>query len=217
MSEDLTLDEIRAALAPGIADNAAFDGWSDAARDMAAEAAGIDRDLARLAFADGAVEMIDAWFAHVDAVMAATLPAETLGAMKIRARIAALVEARLAAVAPNRESLRRALAILALPQNVARAARLGWRSVDTMWRLAGDTATDYNHYTKRAMLLAVYGATVTVFLDDDSEDHADTRAFLARRIDGIMRFEKAKAGFVKRYEHRPSLSRFVGRLRYPVV
>ena len=217
MSEDLTLDEIRAALAPGIADNAAFDGWSDAARDMAAEAAGIDRDLARLAFADGAVEMIDAWFAHVDAVMAATLPAETLGAMKIRARIAALVEARLAAVAPNRESLRRALAILALPQNVARAARLGWRSVDTMWRLAGDTATDYNHYTKRAMLLAVYGATVTVFLDDDSEDHADTRAFLARRIDGIMRFEKAKAGFVKRYEHRPSLSRFIGRLRYPVV
>lgn len=217
MSEDLTLDEIRAALAPGIADNAAFDGWSDAARDMAAEAAGIDRDLARLAFADGAVEMIDAWFAHVDAVVAATLPAETLGAMKIRARIAALVEARLAAVAPNRESLRRALAILALPQNVARAARLGWRSVDTMWRLAGDTATDYNHYTKRAMLLAVYGATVTVFLDDDSEDHADTRAFLARRIDDIMRFEKAKAGFVKRYEHRPSLSRFVGRLRYPVV
>ncbi|MGP7795011.1 COQ9 family protein [Sphingomonas sp. CLY1604] len=217
MSEDLTLDEIRAALAPGIADNAAFDGWSDAARDMAADAAGIDRDLARLAFADGAVAMIDAWFAHVDDAMAAALPPEALAAMKIRARITALVEARLAAVAPNRESLRRALAILALPQNVARGARLGWRSADTMWRLAGDTATDYNHYTKRAMLLAVYGATVTVFLDDESEDHADTRAFLSRRIDGIMRFEKAKAGFVKRYEHRPSLSRFVGRLRYPVV
>lgn len=217
MSEDLTLDEIRAALAPGIADNAAFDGWGDAARDMAADAAGIDRDLARLAFADGAVAMIDAWFAHIDDVMAAELPPEVLAAMKIRARIAALVEARLAAVAPNRESLRRALAILALPQNVARGARLGWRSADTMWRLAGDTATDYNHYTKRAMLLAVYGATVTVFLDDDSEDHGDTRAFLSRRIDGIMRFEKAKAGFVKRYEHRPSLSRFVGRLRYPVV
>ena len=48
-------------------------------------------------------------------------------------------------------------------------------------------------------------------------DDDDTRAFLSRRIDGIMRFEKAKAGFVKRYEHRPSLSRFVGRLRYPVV
>jgi ubiquinone biosynthesis protein COQ9 len=217
MTQDLTLDEIRDALAPGIADNAAFDGWGDAARDMAADAAGIDRDVARLAFPDGAVDMIDAWFAAIDRQMAAALPPEALAAMKVRARITALVEARLDAVAINREALRRALAILALPQNVARAARLGWRSVDLMWRMAGDTATDYNHYTKRTILLGVYGATVTVFLDDDSDGHADTRAFLSRRIDGIMRFETSKAAFVKRYEHRPSLSRFVGRLRYPVV
>ncbi len=217
MTQDLTLDEIRDRLASGIADNAAFDGWSDDARDMAADGAGIDRDVARLAFPDGAVDMIDAWFAAIDRQMAAALPSDALAAMKIRARISALVEARLDAVAINRESLRRALTILALPQNVVRAARLGWRTVDLMWRMAGDTATDYNHYTKRTILLGVYGATITVFLDDDSEGHADTSAFLSRRIDGIMRFEKAKAGFVKRYEHRPSLSRFVGRLRYPVV
>ncbi len=217
MTQDWTLDEIREALAPGIAANAAFDGWGDAARDMAAQGTGIDTDVARLAFTGGAVDMIDAWFAHVDAVMADALPADALAAMKVRERITALVEARLAAVAADRESLRRALAILAMPQNVARAARLGWRTVDTIWRMAGDTATDYNHYTKRTILLGVYGATVTVFMDDDSEGYAETRAFLARRIDGIMRFEKAKAGFVKRYEHRPSLSRFIGRLRYPVV
>ncbi|WP_271299767.1 COQ9 family protein [Sphingomonas sp. CV7422] len=217
MTQDLTLDEIRDALAEGIAANAAFDGWGDAARDMAAEAAGIDRDVARLAFANGAVAMIDAWFAAIDRRMAERLPPETLAAMKIRARISALVEARLAIVAPDRESLRRARAILALPQNVAQAARLGWRSVDLMWRLAGDTATDYNHYTKRTILLGVYAATITVFLDDESEGYAETRAFLARRIDGIMRFEKAKAAFGKRYEHRPSLSRFVGRLRYPAL
>ncbi len=217
MTQDLTLDEIRDRLAPGIADNAAFDGWSDDARDMAADGAGIDRDIARLAFPDGAVDMIDAWFAAIDRQMAAALPPDALAGMKIRARISTLVEARLDAVAINRESLRRALTILALPQNVVRAARLGWRTVDLMWRMAGDTATDYNHYTKRTILLGVYGATITVFLDDDSEGHADTSAFLSRRIDGIMRFEKAKAGFVKRYEHRPSLSRFVGRLRYPVV
>ena len=100
---------------------------------------------------------------------------------------------------------------------MARGARLGWRSVDVIWRAAGDTEVDYNHYTKRTILLGVYGATVTVFLDDDSEGQADTRAFLSRRIAGIMRFEKAKAGFLKRTEHRPSLSRFIGRLRYPAV
>ena len=212
---DATLDEIRAGLAPLIADNAAFDGWSTLALETAADGAGVDRDIAALAFKDGPVAMIDAWFAAIDAEMVAKLPPETLGAMKVRAKITALVEARLEATAVNRESLRRALAVLALPQNALRASRLGWRSVDLMWRLAGDTATDYNHYTKRAILGGVYTATILVFLDDESEDWADTRAFLARRIEGIMRFEKTKAGIVKRTQNLPSLSRFIGRLRYP--
>ncbi|MES2095321.1 MAG: COQ9 family protein [Pseudomonadota bacterium] len=213
---DPTLDEIRAALAPLIAANAAFDGWKAAARDIAADALDVDRDVASLALPD-AVAMIDAWFGWIDAGMADALPAEKLATMKVREKIAALVEARLTLLAPHRESLRRALAILAMPQHAAHGAKLGWHAADLMWRAAGDTATDYNHYTKRAMLGAVYGATVTVFLDDDSEGQANTRAFLARRIEGIMRFEKAKGHFLGRFEHRPSLSRFIGRLRYPAV
>ena len=217
MTQDLTLDEIRAKLAPGIAANAAFDGWSDAARDMAAHAEGIDTDIAALAFKDGPVDMIDAWFAHIDDVMLAAVPPERLALMKVREKITALVEARLDATSIDRESLRRAVAILALPQNLAKATRLGWRTVDTIWRAAGDVATDYNYYTKRTILLGVYASTITVFLDDESEGLADTRAFLRRRIDGIMQFEKAKAGFLKRTEHGFSLSRFVGRLRYPTA
>ncbi len=214
---DATLDEIAAALAPDIAMNAAFDGWSDAARDMAADASSVDRGIAALAFPGGALDMIDAWFDWIDGQMTAALRPDVLEGMKIRARITALVEARLSVTAPNREALRRALAVLALPQNLAHAARRGWHSADLMWRRAGDTATDYNHYTKRATLLAIYGATITVFLDDQSEGWADTRAFLARRIDGLMRFERAKAGVLQRAEQRPSLSRFIGRLRYPAV
>ncbi len=214
---DPTLDEIRAALAPLIADNAAFDGWTNEALTLAADTAGVDQDVARLAFTGGAVAMIDAWFAYVDDAMTIAVPDVALQRMKIRARITALVEARLAAVADNREALRRALAVLAMPQNIARATRLGWRTVDLIWRQAGDTATDYNHYTKRTILGGVYAATITVFINDESEDWADTRAFLGRRIEGIMRFEKAKAGFVARTENLPSLSRFIGRLRYPVV
>ena len=161
--------------------------------------------------------MIAAWFAHIDAEMEARVPDEALAGMKIRERIAAQVEARLDALAPDREALRRALTLLAMPQNAVRAARLGWHAADLMWRRAGDTATDYNHYTKRTILGGVYAATIAVFLDDESENHADTRAFLDRRIDGILRFEKAKARFTRRRDHLPSLSRFIGRLRYPVV
>jgi len=210
-----TLDELRERLAPGIAANAAFDGWTDAAVTMAAEMEEVDADVARLAYRDGALDMIDAWFAHVDRRMAERWPASELARLRVRERVQVLVEARLEAVAPDREALRRAVAVLAL--HPVRAAKLGWRAADAMWRLAGDTAVDFNHYTKRATLMAVYASTVTVFLDDESEDMADTRGFLSRRIDGVMRFEKAKAAARRRTLYRPSLSRFVGRLRYPAV
>ena len=84
-----------------------------------------------------------------------------------------------------------------------------------MWRLAGDTATDFNHYTKRATLGAVYGSTLLVWLDDGSDGWSETAAFLDRRIDDVMRFEKWKAGWRGSSERRLSVSRFLGRLRYP--
>jgi ubiquinone biosynthesis protein COQ9 len=215
MAEE-TLDQTRARLAAELPNHAAFDGWNAAAVNAAADALGVNRDVARLAFDGSAVGMIEAWFAQVDAAMLATYTPEALAAMKVRARITALVEARLALLAPHKEALRRALAILAFPTNVARATQLGWRAADVMWRAAGDTATDYNHYTKRAILGGVYAATLTVFLNDESERHAETRAFLARRIDGIMRFEKVKAGFTAKSDMMFSPTRFLGRLRYPV-
>ena len=218
MTQDMTLDEIRDLLAPVLARHAAFDGWRKEAVIMAAAEKGVDADIAALAFADGPVDMIDAWFASIDAAMLDALPPETLDALSIRKKIIALVEARLALVAPDREALRRALAILAMPTNTARAARLGWRAADAMWRAAGDTSTDLAHYTKRMTRAGVYAATLLVFVDDASEGHADSRAFLARRIEGVMRFEKLKAK-IKGVGggERLSLARFVGRLRYPAI
>lgn len=213
--QDMTLDALRPVLAAELPRDAAFDGWTPLALRATAQRMGVDPDVAGLAFAHGAPQMIDAWFATIDQAMVAALPAETLASLKIRERITALVEARLAALAPHREALRRAQAILANPIHARLAARLGWRAADQMWRAAGDTAADYNHYTKRATLGAVYAATLLVFVNDDSADGAETRAFLARRIEGIMRFEKAKAQWTARGNRHFSMARFLGRLRYP--
>ena len=213
---DLTLDELRVALAPDIAASAIFDGWNETALVAAAEMAGCDVDVAKLAFPGSRpMDMIAAWIASVDQAMEAEWPAERLATLKIRERIRALVASRLEAVAHIDEAVRRALAVMAQPQNARRSLRLGWHSADVMWRLAGDTATDYNHYTKRAILAGIYSATLAVFVNDDSEGKADTHAFLERRIDGVMRFEKVKAQFIGKDPELPSLTRFLGRLRYP--
>lgn len=212
---DLTLDELRPVMGPALADAAVFDGWSDAALEMAAQDVGVDPDVARLAVSDGAIDMVEAWIESVDAAMIAELVPEELAKLPIRERIRTLVQFRLDAIAGREEALRRALAIMAQPQNVSRSLRTGWHSADLMWRLAGDTATDYNHYTKRAILSGIYGATLAVFVDDESEGKLETRAFLDRRIEGVMRFEKAKARLLSPDRERFSMFRFLGRLRYP--
>lgn len=210
-----SLDAMRLALAPAIADAAVWDGWSETAVRSAATASGIDPDAAAFAFQDGPMAMIAAWIASVDASMAAALPPEKLATLKIRERIRTLVQYRLDAIAPHKEALRRALAIMAMPQNAPRALKLGWNSGDAMWRLAGDTATDYNHYTKRLTLGSIYAATLAVFANDSSEGHAETRAFLDRRIEDVMRFEKAKGRLLRPREEMFSPARLLGRLRYP--
>ena len=214
---EMTLDELRLALAPLIPAHATFDGWSDEALAMAASEIGVPAPRARLAFPGGAPDMIDAWFDAIDRAMARAFPLEKVERMKIRQRIRDLVMYRLEVIHPHREALRRALAILAQPQNLGLAARLGWRAADRMWRIAGDKATDFNHYSKRAILMGVYGSTTLVYIDDNSEDLTQTRAFLDRRIDDVMNFEKVKASWRRSRERMPSLSRFLGRLRYPAV
>jgi ubiquinone biosynthesis protein COQ9 len=147
--------------------------------------------------------------------MEAHFTPDRVAAMKIRERIRALIWFRLETMAAAREAVRTGLSILAMPQNLALATKIGWRSADLMWRIAGDTATDYNHYSKRLILSGVYGSTLLAWLDDQSEGWMETDAFLDRRLAGVMRFEKWKAAWRGNDLYRPSLTRFLGRLRYP--
>ena len=215
MTNPSPLELLRLRLALAVGKNAAFDGWTPAAIDSAATALNIDPAQARLAFPKGQAGMIDAWIQGVDAAMEAHFTPDVIAAMKIRDRIRSMIWFRLETTGPAREAARKALAILARPRNVPIALKTGWRSADLMWRLAGDTATDFNHYTKRLTLSGVYTSTLLVWLDDQSEDWADTAAFLDRRLADVMRFEKWKAEWRGSELRRPSLSRFVGRLRYP--
>jgi ubiquinone biosynthesis protein COQ9 len=208
------LERIRRQLALPVGENAVFDGWTQRAVDAAADLAAIDRAQARLAMPKTQAGLIDVYTQGVDRALEAHFTPELLAGMKIRAKIRGLVWQRLKIMGPAREAVRSGLAIMAMPQNLPLAARLGWRSADVMWRLAGDTSTDFNHYTKRLTLGAVYSSTLLAWLDDQSEGWSDTGAFLDRRIDDVMQFEKVKAEWRRSGQHI-SVSRFLGRLRYP--
>ena len=214
MESPSPLERLRRELALAVGENAVFDGWTRSAVDSAAAQLGIDSVKARLAMPKGQAAMIDVYIQEVDRALEASFTPARLAKMKIREKIRALVWHRLEIMGPAREAVRRGLAILGMPQNLPLALRISWRSADLMWRMAGDTSTDFNHHTKRMTLGAVYGSTLLAWLDDQSDGWTDTAAFLDRRIDAVMRFEKFKADWRGSSEHL-SLSRFLGRLRYP--
>lgn len=220
MTEDIPLDvplaELRPRLIAAMLPNVPFDGWSALARDTAADAEGIDRDVAAMALPDAAA-MADAFTARADTMMADAMMAAGAVQMKVRDRIKLALRTRLEQADEDREAVRSALVVMLMPANAGMAARTLWRTADAMWRAAGDTATDFNHYSKRAILGSVYSATLLYWLDDDSEGHEATWAFIDRRIDGIMTFEKAKARVTKAFGSLPDPARFLGRLRYPAV
>ena len=209
------LEQLRRRLALAVGENAVFDGWSLKAVDSAAAQLGVDPLQARLAMPKGQAAMVDLYIQAIDRTLEEHFTPERLAGMKIREKIRALVWQRLEIMGPAREAVRRGLAILSMPQNVPLALRISWRTADLMWRIAGDTSTDFNHYTKRMTLGAVYGSTLLAWLDDQTENWQATADFLDRRIDDVMRFEKWKAGWRVSSDRRLSLSRFLGRLRYP--
>ena len=152
-----------------------------------ARAAGIAETEIPLLFPDGPGEAalwLDDW---ADRKMLAALEAMDLSALKVRRRVAAGVEARLTALAPYREAVRRAIALKATPWGAVRAAQILYRTVDAIWYAAGDTATDFNFYTKRSLLAAVYTPTILYWLNDRSEGSADSFAFLDRRLADVMK------------------------------
>lgn len=166
-----------------------FDGWTWRAVARGAKDAGYAEPEAHLAFPDGIREVAAAYSAELNRRMEAALKARDreLGAMKVRQRVAFALRLRLESAAGEKETVRRLAAFLALPENCGLGAKLVWATVDAVWRAVGDRSTDFNFYTKRGLLVGVVGATTLYWIADRSEDHADTWAFLERRIDEVVR------------------------------
>ncbi|MBU2956925.1 COQ9 family protein [Paracoccus sp. 1_MG-2023] len=167
-----------------------FEGMNMAALRAGARDIGMDAALIPVHFPRKGADLAAAYHRRADAALRDLLATDPPQG-RFRDRVAESVWARLELVDP--ELVRAGAAILALPQNAALAARLVWESADVIWTGLGDSSDDVNWYSKRATLSAVISATVLFWLGDDSQGKVDTREFLNRRIDGVMRFEGVKA------------------------
>lgn len=164
-----------------------FDGWSQSLLTLAASEIKCDTATVARTCPGGAIDLLRFWLSETDRVMIERLTALPLVEMRVRDRITAGVRIRLEILTPHREAVRRSMTTLALPQNAALGLQSIWRSVDAIWRAAGDTATDHNWYTKRTLLAGVYSTTLLYWLDDTSADNVATWMFLDRRINDVLK------------------------------
>lgn len=194
MAENRTPEtDKRAALLAAALPHVPFDGWGEATFRAAAEETGTGLALARVICPRGALDLACDYHRQGDGQMAGQLAAEDLSALRFRDRVAHAIRLRLSLA--EREAVRRGAALFALPQNAAVGAGLVWGTADAIWRALGDTSADLNWYTRRATLAAVWSAVVLYWLGDESDGQAATWDFLDRRIEDVMRIEKARADF----------------------
>jgi len=185
-------DATRDALIAAVLAHVAFDGWGDKALLAAAEECAIAGATAQSAFPRGAASLIVYHAAQMDRCMEAGLAGETLKSLGVRGRIAAAVRLRLELEQPHREAVRAAMAYCARPFNAQLSLGCLYHTVDSLWFAIGDTSTDFNFYSKRALLAGAYGATLLYWLDDGSEDQGESWDFLDRRLEDVMRVGRLK-------------------------
>jgi ubiquinone biosynthesis protein COQ9 len=182
-----SLESMRHELVLAALDHVPFDGWSDRALAHAAAELGYDASAPARLFPHGVSSAVECFAALADSLMVRDIAAQNLSELGVRERIISGIRLRLERWSPHKESVRRALAVYALPQNIASGVHATWSTVDLLWKAIGDRSADFSWYSKRASLAAVYSATLLYWLDDQSEDHAETWSFLSRRVDDVIK------------------------------
>ena len=205
MDEDRAKDRLLLAILP----NVPFDGWSLAAIRAGARSLAMSEAEAMALFPSAGADLIAAFSRWADRAMLEEVAAKDMSALRVPERIAAAVRIRLHVLEAHREAVRRGLALLALPLNAALGLRLLYETVDAMWYAAGDTSTDYNFYTKRALLAGVVAASTLYWLDDRSPGGANTDAFLERRLADVAQLPKLGARLRELGDRLPNPFRFL--------
>ena len=168
-----------------------FDGWTEDAYARGVEQACIKRGEADLLFSSGIRDVIDLFGETTDAAMLKAIDDEPgFSRMKVREKIAFGVRARLEILMPNREAMRRLIYWYAMPLHAPLGLKRLYKTVDLIWRAAGDNSTDFNFYTKRGLLAGVLKTTMLFWFDDETPGCRATWEFLDRRIGEVLKVGK---------------------------
>lgn len=170
-----------------------FDGWTETTMRHTADELGMSASDVKLLFPNGVIGVIETGLKDIDNRMVKIFMERfnaEIDTMPVHVKIKELLLVRFELLQPHKEAIRKLLVFMAQPRHAMLGTNFVYTTLDRVWRAAGDRSTDYNFYTKRATLGAVYGSTLLAFLDDDTPDMQKTRAFLGRRLKDVANVPK---------------------------
>lgn len=171
----------------------AQEGWTLPALEKGAALLTLDSLAVWRFFPDGVKEAVSTYSAWMDAQMAEKMEQLLVTtSLKVREKIFWAVRLRLECLAEAPLVAKQTAFFLKYPTHLSLGTRLLFKTVHQMWILAGDTSTDYNFYTKRALLAGVCGATLLFWFQDTSPHFERTWAFLNNRIDNVLLIQKIR-------------------------
>jgi ubiquinone biosynthesis protein COQ9 len=187
--------------------NVAFDGWTRGAVRAGLKGEGLVPDTFETVFPGGMAELAAYFSSQADQAMAEEMAGLDLAEQSFEQRIGRAIIARIGFVEPHREAVRRLLAYLALSGNATLAAKSLARTADAMCHAAGDGSTDFNYYTRRAMVVGMQAATMLYWLADPPGDLAETVDFVERRFRRLAAAGRTRREIGRRLGLLPSPSR----------
>lgn len=180
------------------------EGWTLSALAKGVFDAGYEKGTEYGVFQGNSQVLLAYYFDFLDRQMVQELDKINLDAMRVRDRIATAIWVRLKLLEPHRQVVKITLSYLAHPTRALEGAQYLFQTLDHIWHKAGDRSTDFNYYTKRAILAGVYLSTLKKWVHDSSFESMETRAFLNRRLENALMVPRFKAtlrtafGFLQR-------------------
>ncbi|MEQ1610476.1 MAG: COQ9 family protein [Hyphomonadaceae bacterium] len=185
--ESAPSDQFRERLLDAMLEVASETGWTMAGMEGAAKKAGLTKGQVLLATPHGVADLLEAFGQRAAKAAGARLGQPDIAGLKIRQKVRAGAKAWLSALNPHKAAVKRAVST---PANLLTGPKGLWMAADAIWTALGDKSTDFNWYTKRTILSGVLGSTLAAWIGTD--DDAEVDAFLDRRIENVMQFEKLK-------------------------
>ena len=157
---------------------------------MAGEELGEPAGSVRLIVSNNIDNVLKNLYLYFENLLKNSIEEEDLSALRTHEKIRKIIELHFISIEPHKKALRSILHRGSLLSSPITFTNMLYQTVSHMWYAAGDQSTDYNFYTKRLILSAVYTPTLFYWLEGNNLE--ETMKYCDKKLSQVSKVPKLK-------------------------